>query len=264
MLFLNITSVEYLIPVITGTILFGLLFTFVIYFILLYRKTQFKLDWERERLKQELFRAESEIKEQTLTNVSRELHDNFGQIASLIKINLNMISKDLSKSDQEKVTESLSLIRQLIGDIKALSSSLNGEKIRKNGWLSTLSDDTQRINKIGDLHIEFYAVENVPLAHEKEVILYRIIQEILNNCLKHSQANKAYLEIRSTAQSLSITYRDNGIGFDPDAVILGAGITNMQERCKMIGANFEIDSHLGRGVQIKIHLNQEANHDNQN
>lgn len=251
---LEITSTEYLIPVISGTILFALLVTFIIYFILLYRKTQYKLDWERERMKQELLRVENEVKEQTLINVSRELHDNFGQVASLIKINLNMISKDLKPGDLQKVSESLLLIRQLIGDIKALSASLSGEKIRKLGWLIALSEDVRRINAIGAMQIEFTEGEHISLPHEKEVILYRIIQELFNNSLKHAKASQAHLSIESNEGQVFVRYADNGIGFNEDQVVYGSGLTNINERCKMIEAKVELQSQKGEGTRISITL----------
>jgi two-component system NarL family sensor kinase len=134
-------------------------------------------------------RVENEVKEQTLTNVSRELHDNFGQIASLIKINLNMISKDLASEDLEKVEESLSLVKQLIGDIKSLSSSLNGDQIRQLGWLEVVKNEVERVNKTGVLTIKFVVENWWTLSHEKEVILFRMVQEMMNNTLKHAQAH---------------------------------------------------------------------------
>jgi signal transduction histidine kinase len=249
---LNITSIEYLIPVIGGTTLFGLLLAFIIYFILIYRKTQVKLDFEKERLKSELLRVENEVKEQTLTNVSRELHDNFGQIASLIKINLSMVSKLESSSDQQKITESTELIKQLIGDIKSLSASLNGERISKLGWLKTIAEDIKRINSIGTMQIEYNSDFASTLTRDKEVILYRIIQELFNNSLKYAQAEKAELNIYTKNNTTTISYTDNGIGFDVNKVVLGSGLINIKERCKMINAELKMTSILGKETNFTI------------
>lgn len=106
--------------IITGTLLFGLLTVFIIYFILLYRKSQTKLHFERERRKRELLQAEVEIKEQTLVNVSREIHDNLGQAAALVKINLNLVSQNIPEADREKINESTELMKKLIGDMRSL------------------------------------------------------------------------------------------------------------------------------------------------
>ena len=238
-----------------GTILFGLLAVFIIYFILLYRKSQVNLHFEQERLQQELLRVENEVKEQTLINVSRELHDNLGQIASLIKINLNMMSKDLNKEDTERISDSLKLLKGLIGDIKSLSASLKGEKIRHKGWIYLIREDVERINKIEGLQITFdYSGDGV-LQHEKEVILYRITQEVLNNTLKHAKATEAKLSISCSENQLLLYFSDNGIGFVPTKVVKGSGLTNIEDRCKMISAVLELKSQVSNGTQIQISLN---------
>lgn len=249
-----LTNFEYLIPVITGTLLFGLLTVFIIYFILIYRKTRVKLNLERERLKQELLRVENEVKEQTLINVSRELHDNLGQIASLIKINLNMMSKEQNKEDTERVNDSLILVKGLIGDIKSLSASLRGDKIRNKGWINLIREDIERVNKMEGLHISFEYDANGELEHEKEVILYRITQEIVNNTLKHAKATEAKLSIFKTQNELHLHFSDNGIGFVSSKVIRGSGLTNIEDRCEMIGAILKIKSQPTMGTEIQISL----------
>jgi two-component system NarL family sensor kinase len=258
---LDISTIEYLVPVISGIVLFGLLTVFVIYFIQVYRKTQGTLDWERERIKQELLRVENEVKEQTLTNVSRELHDNFGQIASLIKINLSMISKELSASDTQKVNESLELLKQLIGDIKSLSSSLNGDLILKNGWLKILSEDVRRINTIGAMQISFEHDPVLSLPHEKEVILYRVIQEIINNSLKYAKAKDATLSLKTKQNRVFIEFSDSGIGFDEKLIIPGNGLRNIRERCRIIDADFNISSKVGEGTKININIAMDGNNE---
>lgn len=249
-----ISKIEYLIPVISGTLLFALLISFVVYFILLYRKSHVKFQLEREQLKQELLRIENEVKEQTLIHVSRELHDNLGQIASLIKINLNMMSQNLSADDLERVNESLILIRQLIGDIKTLSASLSGETLHKKGWIATIEEDLRRIHSLGGLKVDFRCSGTYQLHQDKEVILYRIIQEVLNNTLKHSKATEAQLFIASEDNDLSIQFSDNGVGFDFDTVVKGSGLSNIEARCKMIQAEVEIRSAKDAGTQIQIKL----------
>ena len=251
------TSLEYLIPVVSGTVLFTLLITFIIYFIVLYGKSHDKFKFEQNLLRQALLHSEIEIKQQTLANVSRELHDNYGQIASLIKINLNLISKEMSPEDQAKVSESILLIKQLIGDIKSLSSNLNGEKIRKIGWIKMIENEVKRVNRIGLVKVDFSSDDDLPaIGHEKEVILYRITQEIFNNLLKHADASKSELTIKADQGKIKFKYSDNGVGFNPNLPTnqLGSGLMNMQERCKMIDATFSLTSNAGIGTKSEILL----------
>ncbi|GAB5418861.1 MAG: sensor histidine kinase [Crocinitomicaceae bacterium] len=251
-------SFEYWVPVIAGTILFPLLAAFIIYFILLYRRSQTKLHLERERVQQELLRVENEVKEQTLLNVSRELHDNLGQVASLIKINMNMLSTKLSGNDLNQVNESLTLIKQLISDIKSLSNSLKGERLREIGWLESIEEEVRRANTIEGFKIEFLQKGASQLSHESELILFRIIQEILNNTLKHSRADKAVLKINCAANHTKISFEDNGEGFDVATVKRGSGLNNIQDRCEMIHAEFEISSGKKEGTQISINLSHQT------
>ena len=156
-------SITNVFTIAVGTILLLLLLTFIIYFILLYRRSQTKLHFERERVQQELLRVENEVKEQTLLNVSRELHDNLGQVASLIKINMNMLSSKLDGKELDQVNESITLIKQLIADIKSLSNSLKGERLRKIGWLESIEEEVRRANTIEGFEFEFHGEGGFPL-----------------------------------------------------------------------------------------------------
>ncbi len=248
-------NIEYFAPVIAGTILFALLIAFIIYFVLLYRKSQVKFTLERERLKKELLHIENEVKEQTLVNVSRELHDNLGQVASLIKINLNMMSDTLDAEDTERIDDSLVLLKQMIGDIKTLSASLKGDNIREKGWFNLIDSDFERLNKQDGIEALFEMEGDLTLDPEKEVILYRVYQEILNNTIKHAKAQQIHLAITEKNNLLSFNYSDNGMGFDLQHVTKGSGLTNMKERCQIIGAQLEINSEPNHGTQIQIRLN---------
>lgn len=242
--------------IITGTLLFGLLTIFIIYFILLYRKSQTKLHFERELKKQELLRAEVEIKEQTLVNVSREIHDNLGQAAALVKINLNLVSKELSQADQQKIDESRDLLKKLIGDMRSLSESLNGDNIRRKGFIAMIQADVDRVNKLEYIQVEFdHPKEKISLETDQLIILYRMIQELFTNTLKYAKADRITLRIQQNDLELLLDYSDNGIGFDyQSALNKGSGLTNIKDRCDIINAKLYFESELNKGVNAKITL----------
>ena len=251
-------NIEYWAPVVSGTILFGLLTVFIIYFILLYRKSQTKLYYERERKKQELLQAEIEIKEQTLVNVSREIHDNLGQAAALVKINLNLISKDISEADQQKINESSDLIKQLIADMRSLSQSLNGDNIKRKGIISMLAIDVDRINKTGYVGVSFdYPGGPIELDFDQQTILYRIIQELFTNTLKYAKAKSIQLKIEESPKEIKLNYTDDGIGFDYSASTnKGSGLTNIKDRCEIIDAKLYFQSEVNQGVDVQITLSK--------
>ncbi|MGB0979530.1 MAG: sensor histidine kinase, partial [Croceimicrobium sp.] len=142
-----IDDVEFLL--VFGTFMAGILIAFIILIVVLYRRSQLKMQLERQNFQQSLLETEVEIQEQTLHNISRDLHDNFGQIASLIKINLNLLSKDLPELDRNRISESKDLLSKLIGDIRVLSSSLAAENLEKQGLAKRIESDLDRVKRTG-------------------------------------------------------------------------------------------------------------------
>lgn len=248
---------DYFLPVVAGTLLMALLLVFIIYFIFLYRKSQEKLLLEQEQLKQALLRAEIEIKEQTLDDISKELHDNYGQVVSLIKINLGLLSNQNPEKQRQTLSETSQIVKQLLVDIKSLAGSLNGERIRNLGWVEMIKNELDRINRMGFLYInQNFPNQEVRLEHEKKVILYRVIQELINNTLKHAEAHKAILDISIAGKMLIIKFIDYGKGFKTSSSLYkgGAGIFNIKSRCNLIGANFDMESEINKGTSVKISL----------
>jgi len=240
-----------------------ILIAFIIMIVILYRRSQLKILLERQSFQQSILETEVEIQEQTLHNISRDLHDNFGQIASLIKINLNLLSKDQSEIDQNRISESKELLTKLIGDIKVLSSSLAAENLAKQGLDKRIESDLERVRRTGAIEVDFIAnYEDHGLKPEETVFLYRIFQEILNNALKHSQASKFEVHLESSAAEFSLKFTDNGIGIKADKLeskkrgLSGNGLINIRERCNLMGAQYSIDSKPNEGTHINIRISK--------
>jgi two-component system NarL family sensor kinase len=249
------------IPLIAGTLLLAVLMVFILYFIFLHHRTRQKFDWERQQFKQAVLQTEIEIREQTLTHMSRELHDNLGHIASLIKINLNLVSKNIAETDRSKIDESIDLLKQLIGDIKSLSVSLNSERLANIGLLEAITNDVLRINKTGHMKMQLEVNCEMPqLGQETEIFLYRISQEILNNSIKHSRATVCIITLYCTEQKLILKFSDNGTGFDVEKTLAqnnankGSGLSNLSKRSKIIGAELNMTSSINSGTSILITL----------
>lgn len=244
---------DLLIAIAAATVVMGLFTVFIVYFIVLYRKKQRAFAGEREAFKQALLQTEIEIKEQTLGDISLELHDNLGQIASLIKINLNLALLDLPAERSQKITESLTLLKQLIHDIKSLSVSLKGENLARFGLLKMIEKDVERYKKIGGLTIHFNVSKPLPTFEKAtEIFLYRMSQEIFNNILKHAHATIVHFSITYAAPLFELTITDNGKGFDVNTQAKGSGLLNLKERCAMIGATLHIESSQQKGTAIQI------------
>ncbi len=249
----NTESLETIYPLIIGIIIIAILVGFIISFITIYQKKQENFRAEKAHLQHELLKAEIEIREATLTTISRELHDNFGQMASLIKINLNMALAETPEVQTEKITESLTVVKQLIADIKSLSVSLKGENLARFGLIEMIKKDLDRYRKIGNWNIHFNASENLPTFEgTTEIFLYRMSQEIMSNCLKHASATEVTVNITADNDIFELEISDNGIGFETENKNNGSGLINLKDRSEMIGAKLLVDSKIGLGTSIKI------------
>ncbi len=250
------------IPLIAGTVLVTVLTVFIILFVILYKKAQLKFELERQQFQQALLQTEVEIREQTLSNISRDLHDNFGQIASLVKIHLAMISKaELKDEDRLRLEESVDLVRDLIKEIRSLSTSLNSQNLTEKGIVNMIENDIARINRTGFIDIKLlYKPHKISIDPNKAIFLYRMFQEMLNNILKHSEATKARVGIEYSDQMLTLKVNDNGKGMprgiskNQEPRGYGNGLLNIKERCKIIGATYSIESYPNKGTFIEIKL----------
>lgn len=241
------------INIIAGTALIFLLVIFIIIFVNLYSKAQLKFKLERQQLQEALLQTEIEIREQTLSNVSRELHDNLGQIAALVKINLNQLSNTLAAAEQVKLKSSTELVQQMITDIKGISSSLINNQLSQLGLSTAIQQDCERINKLALVEIQFIdTAQSFEFDNTSAIFLYRMYQEAINNVLSHSKASKAKVELLESPSGIQLHISDNGVGFTHSTQSAGNGLKNLKERCQMIGATLRINSSPSHGTEINI------------
>lgn len=238
-------------------ILFGSLLTllmagFIVTMVLIHRSRQIKNKQKLESLKAEfektILNVEKEIQEETLQHVGRELHDNIGQLLSLTKLTLN-------SNKEDKVHEGKLLIIQVIKEVRTLSKALNLD------WVETVDLETFIRKELRKLeHLEFCTVEFQKTGelqnfeNSRKLVLIRVIQECLNNAIKHAQPKLIRVDLKFIAEHLEVLITDNGVGFDTTKESNGSGMHNLKSRMKTIGGTIEIDSTLGKGTQIKLLL----------
>lgn len=244
----------------SATSFFVFLAGFIIYFIVLYQKRQRQNKVEREVLqanfRQESLKARIEIQEETFNYVSRELHDNISQVLSFIKLNLAMISNK-DEEEQLKINENRELIAQVITDLRDLSKSLSFEQITKIGLVKTVEAEVNKLNKSGIIQATLSAQGNAfALGEQRELVLFRIFQEALNNTIKHSRAAHLTISLRYSSEMFTLTLEDDGAGFSPLSPDhnRGSGLTNIQNRAAVIGATATIRSSPGSGCSVAIAL----------
>lgn len=206
---------------------------------------------------QTLLQSQLEIQEQTLRHISWELHDNLSQAASLIKINLNTLKLDDIDKALRKIEDTKDITRQLITDLKTLSVSLGSDKITQSGLAAAVSTELDRLNRTGQYETSFKQEGSLPsIATDKAIILYRMVQETLNNSVKHSDATSMDVFFTSTENLFTLAISDNGSGFDVDEKRKngGSGLLNLQNRAKLINATLTLESSPGQGTRVTIEL----------
>jgi signal transduction histidine kinase len=252
---------EVILIIIAGTALLLLLGFFMVGFLLMFQKKQNKNAMEKAELKssfkQELLKTRIEIQEETLNYVSREMHDNITQVLSFVKLNMGLLANKLTGEQKIKLTDSRELIAQTITDLRNLSKSLSFEHISSLGLVKTLELEAARINKSGLINMDLTVEgEMYTLGEQRELVLFRIFQEALNNVLKHADAANIKIGLYYNAQMFNLTIEDDGAGFQPELLTdkSGSGLRNMKNRAGLIGAEAVISSSLKKGCTIKLSL----------
>ena len=227
---------------------------FMLFRIYLKRKNKLLLEKERMSIQfeQTLLHSKLEIQEQTFADISRELHDNVGQVLSLLSINLNTLD---ASQDEVKIKLMDELLGKALTDLRNLSHSLDADYIRNNGWPAPVSKLLQQLENTGKYKTYISLGENLPsLGNERPFILFRMIQEVINNITRHAAADTIFFEAQNQQDHVVITIRDNGKGFDSEAIPVGSGLRNLVNRSKMINAVLTVDSELGKGTLITISI----------
>lgn len=247
--------------IIIASAIICILIVFIFFLLIIYYFNRKKSLEKQKELKsifeKTLLQSQLEIQEQTLQQVSRELHDNLGQIASLIKINLNTLQlTDITKAT-EKIEATKDLTRQLLTDLKALSVNLGSDRLNQLGLVKALQAEVDNLNKTDAFTAQFSCEGTIAdIPDDKSIILYRMAQEVLNNMVKHSKAPLIKLSVSFKENIFTLAFTDNGTGFDVAAKMEsgGAGLKNLQNRAQLINATLIIDSQLGQGTHISIQI----------
>ena len=215
----------------------------------------------KEQYSQEILKTELEIKEQTFKNLSEEIHDNVGQILSLVVLNLSSIEITDTEKAAAKIEQATKLVEKAVGDLRNLSKSLDSENISSLGLTAIIKFELELLEKTGLYKTSFKAIgDEKRLDGNKELVIYRIIQESLNNIIKHAKANSIGINLCYFKNKLSVEITDNGIGFDTEATYnksiyqKGAGIKNIKKRAALIGLLVAIKSVPLQGTTVSMDI----------
>jgi signal transduction histidine kinase len=246
--------------IIVCTVIILILITFITLIIYRYQKKQHVYFKDLEELKinheNALLQSQLEIQEQTFQNISREIHDSIGQKLTLAKLHLNTLDVTAIDGSSNKVTNAIDMIGEAINDLSDISRSMSSELILQNGLIKALEFEAGQLSKLGLYKINIsVSCETVFLDAHTELVLFRIVQEALNNIVKHSCATQIDISLDYTGNILLLQIQDNGTGFSRSGNLdHGIGLSNMYKRASMLGGECFIATASGKGTIINIQI----------
>lgn len=216
-----------------------------------------RMTLQRRLLENRLMTTVLRTEERSRASFSRELHDGLGPLLSSAKMSLSSLSRaDLSENDRRMLDNTTAVIDEAIRSLREISNNLSPHVLNNFGLVRGIR---HFIDRIGDMHgicINF----NTPLRQERfdsniEVILYRVVCELINNSLKHSECKQIDIELRLCDNRIILDYTDDGCGFSPNAMVdYGMGLSNIKSRISSLNGIFNIKSQHGAGMSAYIEV----------
>lgn len=192
------------------------------------------------------------------TRLARDLHDDLGGTLSIIKLNITAFQhKALQLTDDERVfyDKTIGMIEKACLDLREISHNLMPKNFEQSGLIETLKEHFRTLNESSKIKFDFVFQLEHPIESTMEITIYRIVNELINNIIRHSYASKATIQILFFNEQISIMAEDNGIGFNPDTDKKGIGIQNILSRVKYLNGKILVDSNQnGTTTTIDIPL----------
>jgi PAS domain S-box len=207
-----------------------------------------------------LSRRLMEIQELERRAIARDLHDEIGQALTAIKLNLRELRPVPNcEPVEEQIADSLEILDQVLQRVRSLALDLRPSLLDELGLVPALRWYVGRQAERAGWELQFFAegITSRP-SPEIEIACFRIAQEALTNVARHSQARKVEVRLETVQQKLTLVIHDNGIGFDPQAVRTGSragtsvGLSGMEERVRIAGGYFDINSGPTMGTEIRV------------
>ena len=222
---------------------------------------------EKLRLEKELGRQQT-LKHQQITQavfnaqekerkgIGEELHDNINQVLAASRLFLDCALTQ-PKKRIALIRMGITNVTLAIEEIRNLSQALIIPAFIQTGFRQSIEDLAVhiRIAKKFNIKLDTKDMDETNLGESLKITIYRIIQEQINNILKYAEASEVMIRIASAADTVLLTIRDNGKGFDPLALRKGVGITNINSRAELFNGKVEIESSPGNGCRLKVKLN---------
>lgn len=213
---------------------------------------------ERQLLERQRAAAVLEAEEAERRRIGADLHDGVGQLLSVVKLNVSGLGEELapqlSPALRQRFDDALAVADEAVREVRGISHNLLPNALIKRGLARAVREllDQIRTPQRLRIHLEILGLDDVPLNPVVESALYRVIQELVQNIIKHAQATEMNLQLLHDAGELTLLVEDNGVGFDPATLgpDAGIGLRNIESRIAYLGGTLHLDSRPGHGTTV--------------
>jgi signal transduction histidine kinase len=210
-----------------------------------------QLDIQRQRERRKIIKATIDAQEKERSDIGKELHDNINQTLTTVKLYNEIVLEDFQQN-KTLLEKSIRILNNAINEIRQLSKQLTGPESNTFSLKDLIAELAESINIMQKVNIQFRhrGLEALSLPKEFKTGIFRIVQEQINNTLKHAKATKITILILNKNGILTIRIVDNGIGFNVETSKKGVGLINMISRTEALGGTIDIQSQPGKGCQL--------------
>jgi signal transduction histidine kinase len=247
---------------IIGTLVVVVLIVFLFLFVIIYQRRMIRNQEEKRNLQidkqNDLLRTILETQESERQRLAEDLHDSVGQVLSAVKLNLHRLNKTCAADEQAVplLSSTRNLIDECIQEIRSIIQNVRPPLLTDFGLAEALSDFSKKMQENTGIGVSFqHQTEQSRFTPEIEITLYRIVQELFSNSIKHAHASFISINLVSNQEQMILSYQDNGSGFDSAVYKNGSGLKNMQSRVDFIKGQIEIKSKPDEGMSAEIKIN---------
>ena len=221
-----------------------------------------RMSHHRRLLENRLLTAVLRTEERSRSSFSRELHDGLGPLLSSAKMSLSSLSKsELNDKERATLQNTMAVIDEAIRSLREISNNLSPHVLNSFGLARGIKNFVDRTAALHDVKIEF----TTPLRDQRfdsniEVIIYRVICELINNSLKHSSCTTINISLTLNNGRIAVVYSDNGCGFSyKESLNSGMGLSNMKSRISSLGGSLRFNSKPGSGMSAHFEVSENGN-----
>jgi signal transduction histidine kinase len=208
------------------------------------------------RLQRERIFAEITIRENERKRIAADLHDSLGPLLSAVKLNISSVEIP-HPEDQVVLEKTGKYLDEIIGSMRRISYDLLPATLERQGLVEAIREFVGQVNLKQTINIQLYVVKDIRVPKEKEIHIFRMIQEIVHNTIKHARARNLQIGLSEEAGHLLFLTKDDGRGFDTEKELSrsnGLGLKSLQSRCEILNGILSLESKAGAGTNYFIKI----------